>query len=234
MASLESEVARALETPRPFYESIVSIVQAHIGLVERSPAAVSCLACSTDPRRASRRQISSRSRRAKGSRASSSAASIRVSSCALASFLVEQLGNLITPICFKGRLAERPREANAASVPCRSTWPSSISFSAPVTFQANLIPNPNRTIIHALARVRKECLSGGVCGHSERVSTTNANEAAGFVDDAKRMVRMVCSRWVHVRFREMPFVSWCRAESCDTGCVRARSTVARRYWRHSF
>ena len=23
----------------------------------------------------------------------------------------------------------------------------------------------------------------------------------------KRMVRMVCSRWVHVRFREMPFVS---------------------------
>ena len=40
MASLESEVARALETPRPFYESIVSIVQAHIELVERSPAAV--------------------------------------------------------------------------------------------------------------------------------------------------------------------------------------------------
>ena len=28
-------------------------------------------------------------------------------------------------------------------------------------------------------------LSGGVCGHSERVSTTNANEAAGFVDDAE-------------------------------------------------
>ncbi len=40
MGSLESEVALALETPRPFYESIVSIVQAHIRLVERSPAAV--------------------------------------------------------------------------------------------------------------------------------------------------------------------------------------------------
>ena len=40
MESLEHEVARALETPRPFYESIVAIVQAHVGLVERSPAAV--------------------------------------------------------------------------------------------------------------------------------------------------------------------------------------------------
>jgi AcrR family transcriptional regulator len=40
LQSLEREVARALETPRPFYESIVSIVQAHVDLVERSPAAV--------------------------------------------------------------------------------------------------------------------------------------------------------------------------------------------------
>ncbi len=40
MESLEHEVARALETPRPFYESIVAIVQAHVDLVERSPAAV--------------------------------------------------------------------------------------------------------------------------------------------------------------------------------------------------
>ena len=40
MESLEHEVTRALETPRPFYESIVAIVQAHVGLVEHSPAAV--------------------------------------------------------------------------------------------------------------------------------------------------------------------------------------------------
>ena len=40
MESLEHEVARALETSRPFYESIVAIVQAHVELVERSPAAV--------------------------------------------------------------------------------------------------------------------------------------------------------------------------------------------------
>jgi AcrR family transcriptional regulator len=40
MRSLEAEVARALETPRPFYESVVAIVQAHVDLVERSPAAV--------------------------------------------------------------------------------------------------------------------------------------------------------------------------------------------------
>lgn len=40
MESLEHEVARALETPRPFYESIVAIVQAHVDLVEHSPSAV--------------------------------------------------------------------------------------------------------------------------------------------------------------------------------------------------
>lgn len=40
MQSLEAELAHALETPRPFYESIVAIVQAHVDLVERSPAAV--------------------------------------------------------------------------------------------------------------------------------------------------------------------------------------------------
>lgn len=40
MECLEHEVARALETPRPFYESVVAIVQAHVDLVERSPAAV--------------------------------------------------------------------------------------------------------------------------------------------------------------------------------------------------
>lgn len=40
MESLEHEVARALETPRPFYESILAVVQAHVDLVERSPAAV--------------------------------------------------------------------------------------------------------------------------------------------------------------------------------------------------
>lgn len=40
MRSLEAEVARALETPRPFHESVVAIVQTHVDLVERSPAAV--------------------------------------------------------------------------------------------------------------------------------------------------------------------------------------------------
>lgn len=40
LQSLEHEVARSLETPRPFYESIVSIVQAHVDLVDRCPAAV--------------------------------------------------------------------------------------------------------------------------------------------------------------------------------------------------
>ena len=71
-----------------------------------------------------------------------------------------------------------------------------------------------------LARVRffQRVSSGGVCGHSERVSTTNANEAAGFVDDAEADGAEVCSRWVHVPERCLSFQRWCRAESCDTGC----------------
>ena len=40
LESLEREVAHALDTARPFHESIVAIVHAHVDLVERSPAAV--------------------------------------------------------------------------------------------------------------------------------------------------------------------------------------------------
>lgn len=40
MECLEVEVAKALETPRPFCESVVAVVDAQVGLAKRSPAAV--------------------------------------------------------------------------------------------------------------------------------------------------------------------------------------------------
>ena len=55
----------------------------------------------------------------------------------------------------------------------------------------------------------------------ERVSTIKANETSGFVDNAEACgCRCVSGRC-------FSFPRWCRAGSCDTGCVRG-STVARR------
>lgn len=40
MSSVEAEVRRAVEVPRPFHQRIEAIARAHVDLVERSPAAV--------------------------------------------------------------------------------------------------------------------------------------------------------------------------------------------------
>lgn len=40
MASIDAEVARALDTPRPFYDAVVALVEAHVGLLDHSPSAV--------------------------------------------------------------------------------------------------------------------------------------------------------------------------------------------------